>query len=140
MARPSRELKGIAQIAALAALARRREASLRAAVTKAMQALDAARATEETRRRTCEAQRRRWHEALARGGVYGQRALGAASQCVEAERAKLVDAVSAQDAAAAHTAQSQSDLQVQRALLQENARKQEKLRELLASLQASPRA
>lgn len=140
MAQSSRELKGGAQIAALAALARRREASLRAAVTRAMQALNAARATEQTCRRACEAQRLRWHEALARGGVYGQRALGAASQCVEAERAALVDAVSALDASAARAAQSQADLQVQQELLQDNARKQEKLRELLASLQPSRRA
>ncbi|VVE19224.1 hypothetical protein PPN31114_03062 [Pandoraea pneumonica] len=137
MARPSRELKDMAQIAALASLARRREASLRAAVAHAVQSLDAAEATLAQRRRVYEAQRQRWHDALARSGVYGQRALGTASHGVEAERAALAGALTTKEAAAASAAQARSNLQAQRALLQENARKQEKLRELLASLQAS---
>lgn len=140
MARPSRELKEMTQIAALASLARRRETSLRAAVARAVQSLDDAEAMLVQRHHAYEAQRQRWHDVLTRSGVYGQRALGKASHGVEAERAALADALTTKEAAAASAAQARSNLQAQRALLQENARKQEKLRELLASLQASLRS
>ncbi|ALS60563.1 hypothetical protein [Pandoraea norimbergensis] len=140
MARPSHDLKAIDQIdqiSALASIARRREVSLRTALTRATQALSEAEAAESQCRQAYEVQRDRWRDALARGGVYRQRRLNEASHSVETERAALVNALSAQDAAVSTRARAQANLQEQRALLQANARKQEKLREWLASLQAS---
>ncbi|WP_087723574.1 hypothetical protein [Pandoraea sp. PE-S2T-3] len=134
MARASHDLNAIAQIDALASIARRREVSLRVAVTRATQALNEAEAAETQRRHACEVQRQRWREALTRGGVYRQRTLSEASHAVETERSALVGALSAQDAAIAASAQARAALQEQRALLQTNARKQEKLREWRASL------
>lgn len=131
MARSSGELKAHGSIAALAALARRREASLRAALARmTVAARDASEAVAECER-ACVTQRRAWQDALSRGGVYGQREADSATRSVEAQRVALVEATARHGTAREQAQQAESALRQQRERLQANARKQEKLRELL---------
>ncbi|MFJ2995537.1 hypothetical protein [Pandoraea sp. NPDC087047] len=131
MARTSRELKDREGIAALAVLARRREASLRAALARLTEAAREADAEVVASERACEAQRHAWQDALLRGGVYGQREADGASRAVEAQRAALGEAQARHGSALARAKQAEANLRAQREHLQANARKQEKLRELL---------
>ena len=119
-------------IAALAALARRREAGLRAALARMTETARAAHAEVVAAERACEAQRHAWQEALSRGGIYGPREAAGASHSVEAERTALGQAQSRYRNALAGAEQAEASLRTQREHLQANARKQEKLRELLA--------
>ncbi|VVE43079.1 hypothetical protein PCO31111_04280 [Pandoraea communis] len=132
MARSSGDVKAHECIDALAALAKRREAALRAALARMTAAArDAGEAVAE-RERACDTQRRVWQEALSRGGVYGQREAAGATRSVEAERTALGEAKARHGAALEQVQQAEAALRQQRERLQTNARKQEKLRELLA--------
>ncbi|MDR3397851.1 MAG: hypothetical protein P4M06_09840 [Pandoraea sp.] len=131
MARPSGDLKDRDGIAALATLARRREASLRAALARlAAKARDAAEAVTASEH-ACDTQHRAWQDALSRGGLYAQREADGATRSVEAERTALGEARARHNAAIEQAQQAETALQQQRERLQANARKQEKLQELL---------
>lgn len=131
MARTSRELNDCEGIAALAMLARRREAALRAALARAITAASQADAHVVACEHACDAQRRAWQDALSRGGVYGPREATGESHAVEAERTSLAEARTRHDAALVHARQAHANVSEQRERLQQNARKQEKLHELL---------
>ncbi len=131
MARTSGELTGHAGIVALAALAVRREAAMRAALVRMTAAARDADAAVTACERACDAQRRAWQDALSRGGVYSQREASGAPLSVEAQRAALGDAKARHSAALESAKLAQEKLREQRERLQANARKQEKLRELL---------
>ncbi|VVE74929.1 hypothetical protein PCA31118_04868 [Pandoraea captiosa] len=131
MAGTSRELTQREGIASLARLARRREASLRAALARLTSAANEADAQVSACDRACEVQRRVWQDALSRGGVYGPREAAGASQSVEAERRSLAEAKSRHSEAVARARHAHASLQDLHGRLEDNARKQEKLRELL---------
>ena len=131
MARTSRELKDDEGLVALAALARRREASLRAALARVTAAARDANDTVVACERACDAQCRVWQDALSRGGVYGRREAADAPGAVEVQRAALGEARNQHGAALAHAKLADAEVRQQRERLQANARKQEKLRELL---------
>lgn len=131
MARPSGELKAGERLAALAALARRREAGLRATLARMTVAAREAEAAVTACEQACDAQRRVWQNALSRGGVYGRREAAGAPSAVEALRAALGEARNRHSAALAHAQLADAEVRQQRERLQANARKQEKLRELL---------
>ncbi|UVA80397.1 hypothetical protein [Pandoraea commovens] len=131
MARTSRELKDREGIAALAMLAQRREAGLRAALARLMLAAREAADNVVTCERACDVQRDVWQRALSRGGVYGPREAAGAARLVEEERASLVDAKARHSKAIDIAQQAEAHVREQRERLQSNSRKQEKLRELL---------
>ncbi|VVE47575.1 hypothetical protein [Pandoraea terrigena] len=131
MARTSGELKHGEGLAALADLARRRDASLRAALVRMTAAAREANEAVTACERACEAQRRVWQDALSCGGVYGRREAASAPNVVEAQRAALGEARTRHSAALAHAKQAADEVHQQHERLQANARKQEKLRELL---------
>ncbi|VVE82264.1 hypothetical protein [Pandoraea sputorum] len=131
MARASRELKDRDGIAALAMLAQRREAGLRAALVRLMSAAREADDNVVMCERACDVQRDVWQRALSRGGVYGPREAAGAARLVEEERTSLVDAKARHSRAIDIARQAQANVREQRERLQSNARKQEKLRELL---------
>ncbi|MBN4668083.1 hypothetical protein HUS70_18515 [Pandoraea nosoerga] len=116
----------------LTSLAARREAGLRAALARltaaAREAGDALAASEREHARLREV----WQQALARGGVYARREAAQVSREVEQARAALAHARARAQAAHAQWQQAQAQLQEQRERLYANARKQEKLRALLA--------
>jgi small-conductance mechanosensitive channel len=121
-------------VLALAALAARREAGLRAALTRLTAATRAAGDALASCEREHERRRGAWQRALACSGVYARREAVQASRAVERERAALAEALSRQRAAYSHLQQAEAELRQQRERLHANARKQEKLRELLAQL------
>ncbi|BDD91096.1 hypothetical protein OYT13_04090 [Pandoraea sp. XJJ-1] len=131
MARTSRELTDDEGLAALAALAQRREASLRAALARMTVAARDANEAVIACERACDAQRRAWQDALSRGGVYGPREAAGAPGAVEVQRAALGEARNRHSAALAHAKLVDAEVLHQRERLQANARKQEKLRELM---------
>ncbi len=131
MARPSGDLKDDNGLAALATLARRREASLRAALARMTAAARDANEAVAVSERACDTQRRAWQDALSRGGLYAQREAHGATRSVEAERTALAEAKARHGAAMEHAQRAETAVQQQRERLQANARKQEKLRELL---------
>ncbi|ALS65545.1 hypothetical protein [Pandoraea apista] len=132
MARSSGDLKAHEAVAALAALAKRREAGLRASLVRMTAAArDAAQAVAESEE-ACETRRQAWRTALSRGGVYAQREVDGATRSVEAARAALGEAKTRHGAALEQVKQADAALQQQRERLQANARKQEKLKALLA--------
>ena len=131
MARTSGELTGREGIVALAALAVRRETAMRAALVRMTAAARDADAAVAACERGCDAQRRAWQDALSRGGVYSQREAAGAPLSVEAQRAALGDAKARHSAALESAKLAQENLREQHERLQANARKQEKLRELL---------
>ncbi|AKM31264.1 hypothetical protein AB870_15725 [Pandoraea faecigallinarum] len=131
MAGTSRELKDREGIDSLAKLARRRETGMRAALARLTAAANEADAAAAAYERACAAQRRVWQEALSRGGIYGPREAAGASLAVEVQRMALGEAAARHRDALARARQARADLQEQRERLRQNARKQEKLRELL---------
>ncbi|VVE27013.1 hypothetical protein [Pandoraea fibrosis] len=132
MARSSGDLKDCEGIAALATLAKRREAALRAAFTRMSAAARDAESAVVERERGCDTQRRVWQDALSRGGVYAQREAAGVTRSVEAERVALGEAKRRLSEALEQVKQAEVALQQQRERLQANARKQEKLNALLA--------
>ncbi|MFK0378464.1 hypothetical protein [Pandoraea sp. NPDC090278] len=131
MARTSRELKDRDGIAALAMLAQRREAGLRAALARLTSAAREAADNVVACERACDVQRDVWQRALARGGLYGSREAAGAARLVEAERTSMVDAKARHSRAIDIAQQAEANVREQRERLQSNTRKQEKLRELL---------
>ncbi|WP_242558111.1 MULTISPECIES: hypothetical protein [Pandoraea] len=131
MARTSRELKDRDGIVALAMLARRREGALRAALARLTAAMHDAEAALAACEQACETRRQSWLNALSQGGVYDPREAGGASRAVEAQRLSLTDAKASHRRAQERAGQAREQVRQQQERLQDNARKQEKLRELL---------
>ncbi|WP_353192584.1 hypothetical protein [Pandoraea pnomenusa] len=139
MARAPDELNARKGVDALATLAHRREAGLRAALSRATSAVIEAKASVTACEQAEATLHGAWRDTLNQGGLYARREAVRASVRVEGARAALGEAKARRAAALQHLQQVEAEVQRQHERLHANARKQEKLRELQALLRRAPR-
>ncbi|VVE48658.1 hypothetical protein PAN31108_04562 [Pandoraea anhela] len=109
---------------------------MRAALARLAVALRDAETAVDACERERDAQHRTWLDALTQGGVYGPREAAGASHSVEQERVSLNEAKARHLRALEHARQARAHWLEQQQRLRDNARKQEKLRELLTCYRA----